>query len=262
MDADTAGPQGPYREIRNLSGSSQFCVPRTFLRATQIFRYTPSMTSLDPPNLSLRERKKREARRALAQAALRLALDRGLENVRVEDIATEVGVSPRTFNNYFSSKEQAVCSMVVDRHEGMREALLTRPEGEPLWESVKQAVVEQYSREGEPDREYVARLRELMGQLMLRGEFLNAHAAVERVLAETIAKRAGGADLLLCRLMASSVESAVRVAFVNWFMTEGEPFLPTLERLLDELATGMPTLTGGTTPKTEPDTTTLGEPSC
>jgi AcrR family transcriptional regulator len=218
----------------------------------------------DPPQLTLRERKKRAARRALAQAAVRLALDRGLENVRVEDIATEVGVSPRTFNNYFSSKEQAVCSVVVDRHEGMREALLARPEGEPLWESVKQAVLDQYSREGEPDRAYVLRIRELMGQLMLRGEFLNAHAAVERVLAETIAKRAGGADHLLCRLMASSVESAVRVAFVNWFTTEGEPFLPTLERLLDELSAGMPTLTRGTAAP-EPNTTTttpLGDPLC
>ncbi|RSD09304.1 TetR/AcrR family transcriptional regulator [Amycolatopsis eburnea] len=217
----------------------------------------------DPPKLTLRERKKREARKALAQAALRLTLDRGLENVKVEDIATEVGVSPRTFNNYFSSKEQAVCSVVVDRHEGMREALLARPDDEPLWDSVKHAVLEQYSREGEPDRAYVARIRELMGRLMLRGEFLNAHAAVERVLAETIAKRVGGVDHLLCRLMAASVESAVRVAFTNWFTTEGEPFLPILERLLDELSAGMPTLTAGATaPQPEPTTTPLGESLC
>ncbi|MEV4051806.1 TetR/AcrR family transcriptional regulator [Amycolatopsis sp. NPDC049688] len=215
------------------------------------------------PKLTLRERKKREARRALAQAALRLTLERGLENVRVEDIATEVGVSPRTFNNYFSSKEQAVCAVVVDRHEGMREALLARPAGEPLWDSVKHAVLEQYSRDGEPDRAYVARIRELMGQLALRGEFLRAHATVEQVLAETIAKRVGGVDHLLCRLMASSVESAVRVAFVNWFTSEGELLLPTLERLLDELAAGMPTLTGGTEGKPDPNTTTpLGEPLC
>ncbi|MEV6824857.1 TetR/AcrR family transcriptional regulator [Amycolatopsis sp. NPDC051102] len=215
------------------------------------------------PKLTLRERKKREARRALAQAALRLTLERGLENVRVEDIANEVGVSPRTFNNYFSSKEQAVCAVVVDRHEGMREALLARPPGEPLWESVKHAVLEQYSREGEPDRAYVARIRELMGQLALRGEFLRAHATVEQVLAETIAKRVAGVDHLLCRLMASSVESAVRVAFVNWFTSEGEQLLPVLERLLDELAAGIPGLTGGTAVKSDPNTTTaLGEPLC
>ena len=63
----------------------------------------------------LRERKKQATREALSWAALRLAVDRGLENVRVEDIAAEAGVSPRTFNNYFSSKYEAILSRHVDR---------------------------------------------------------------------------------------------------------------------------------------------------
>ena len=47
----------------------------------------------------LRERKKIATRQALAVAATRLAADRGLENVLVEDIAEAVGVSARTLNN-------------------------------------------------------------------------------------------------------------------------------------------------------------------
>ena len=53
----------------------------------------------------LREQKKQATRAALRAAALRLALEHGPENVRVDDIADAAGVSPRTYNNYFSSRE-------------------------------------------------------------------------------------------------------------------------------------------------------------
>ena len=39
---------------------------------------------------------------------LRLARKHGPQNVRVDDIADAAGVSPRTYNNYFSSREQAI----------------------------------------------------------------------------------------------------------------------------------------------------------
>jgi hypothetical protein len=62
----------------------------------------------------LRARKKTTTRQALARAALRLAVERGPANVRREDIAAEVEVSLRTFNNYFSSKEEAIVWLAVD----------------------------------------------------------------------------------------------------------------------------------------------------
>jgi AcrR family transcriptional regulator len=56
----------------------------------------------------MRERKKLATREALSAAALRLALEHGPQNVRVDDIAEAAGVSPRTYNNYFSSREEAI----------------------------------------------------------------------------------------------------------------------------------------------------------
>jgi AcrR family transcriptional regulator len=65
--------------------------------------------------LGLRERKKLATREAIGGAAFRLAVQRGLENVTVEDIAAAANVSPRTFNNYFSSKPEAISALGIDR---------------------------------------------------------------------------------------------------------------------------------------------------
>jgi AcrR family transcriptional regulator len=56
----------------------------------------------------LRERKKQQTLEALSWAAVRLAVERGFDRVLVEDVASAAGVSPRTFNNYFSSKAEAI----------------------------------------------------------------------------------------------------------------------------------------------------------
>jgi AcrR family transcriptional regulator len=65
-------------------------------------------------------------------AALRLAVERGLENVTVEDMTAEAGVSLRTFGNYFSSKYEAICAIGTDRARRIGATLLARPAGEPL----------------------------------------------------------------------------------------------------------------------------------
>lgn len=53
----------------------------------------------------LRARKRRAVDRSIRLAALRLVDERGLEHVTVEDIARAAGISPRTFFNYFDTKE-------------------------------------------------------------------------------------------------------------------------------------------------------------
>lgn len=58
--------------------------------------------------VSLRERRKADTWLAIHEAAATLALERGLENATVEAVAEAAGISPRTFFNYFATKDDAV----------------------------------------------------------------------------------------------------------------------------------------------------------
>ncbi len=91
--------------------------------------------------MGLRERKKLGTRWALSDAALELALERGLENVTREDIANRAGVSLRTFNNYFTGKYEAVAFRQVDRTRQSLAAFRERPADEPLWSAITEAML-------------------------------------------------------------------------------------------------------------------------
>jgi AcrR family transcriptional regulator len=56
----------------------------------------------------LRERKKRETRAGLVDAAQAIVKANGLDALTIEAICARAGVSPRTFFNYFESKVDAV----------------------------------------------------------------------------------------------------------------------------------------------------------
>lgn len=90
----------------------------------------------------LRERKKVDTRRALSDAALNLAFERGLDNVTRDDIADAAGVSLRTFNNYFANKYEALAYRAAERVRRSIEILRACPAEVPLWTAITEAVVQ------------------------------------------------------------------------------------------------------------------------
>jgi AcrR family transcriptional regulator len=89
----------------------------------------------------LRERKKTDTRRVLSDAAMRLASERGMENVTREDIAARAGVSARTFSNYFATKYDALVYRQTERMGRSAALLRERPAGEALWTSITESIL-------------------------------------------------------------------------------------------------------------------------
>ena len=92
----------------------------------------PGRPGLRAAAASLRERKKLATRRELRRVALRLIAERGYSNVTVEEIAEAANVSPRTFFNYFPTKEAALFGADPELAEATRDAIVHQSPGEPV----------------------------------------------------------------------------------------------------------------------------------
>jgi len=183
----------------------------------------------------LRERKKLATREALCQAAMRLALTQGVENVRVPDIAAEAGVSPRTYNNYFSSVPEAVCALAADRARGLGDALRNRPPREPLAEAIKNAMLAIEPGSGTGTAKDFVRM--IMMTPALRGEFFKSVIVRENSLAEAIAERIGSPPGdLFPRLLASTYCGATRVIVHRWLNDENADYRALLCEAFDLIA--------------------------
>lgn len=189
--------------------------------------------------LGLRERKKLATRDAIGGAAFRLAAQRGLDDITVEDIAAAANVSPRTFNNYFSSKLEAISALGIDRAVRIGAAVCERPASEPLWEAITAAVLEHYDTVQSPQGEWKESMRRVLLSPAMRGEYLKTSAAMQRALAAGIAERAGldpDRDMLPV-VLASAVNTAAQAAIRRWFAADPPvPLRPLVREALGQVA--------------------------
>ena len=191
--------------------------------------------------LGLRERKKAETRLALSAAALRLADERGLDNVTVGEIAAEAGVSPRTFFNYFPTKEDAIIGISPTLTAAIVEALRERPEHEAPFDSLRAAVHTSTDQlEQEPDTWFLR--RRLATRHPSLGVLQSARfAAVERELVVEIARRTGldpDTDSYPSSVVGATL-AVTRGALAVWGARGRRGSLPALfDQVFDQLAAG------------------------
>ncbi|OOC56465.1 MULTISPECIES: TetR/AcrR family transcriptional regulator [Nocardiopsis] len=177
--------------------------------------------------MGLRERKKQATRRALQDAAVSLTLERGLENVTVEEIAAEADVSTRTFFNYFATKEDALLGDVPETpdEEARREFVGGGPTGDFVEDLITVLITFLVSTDDLATQRADMRLRrELMERepQLVRGMLARFHN-VEMELAAAIAERTGasaGDDRPL--LVAASAMSVMRHTMKSLHFSESE----------------------------------------
>ncbi|MFF3670932.1 TetR/AcrR family transcriptional regulator [Microtetraspora malaysiensis] len=184
--------------------------------------------------VGLRERKKAETRQAVHEAAMRLTMEHGLDNVTVEAIADAANISRRTFSNYFAGKEDALLYGEQRRVWSLVEAFRERPAEEPTWQALLSAARSLYAEVGEPNRERAIQTRLVKQHPSLLARQMANHIRVERELARAIAEREGlepGASRP-CVLAAAYLMS-LRIAANLWIDGQSDESQP---RSLLELA--------------------------
>ncbi|WP_280413754.1 TetR/AcrR family transcriptional regulator [Nocardia carnea] len=196
----------------------------------------------DEPHPGLRERKKRDTRKALSDAALELMFERGIDNVVREDIAERAGVSVRTFNNYFAGKFEALAYRHIERLRRSAALLLTRPAGEPLWTALTEALVEPLREDGAggpPTPAMLAETRKLRAAPDMQAA---AAKALGDELIVAIAQRTGTEPTdLYPRLVAATVNAAYLVALDTYSHSDPPaPVTTVLREVLAQLSQGLP----------------------
>jgi AcrR family transcriptional regulator len=160
----------------------------------------------DTAAVGLREQKRLATKRALQVALLRLALERGFDNVTIEEVAASAQVSTRTFFNYFASKEDAV-AVPHGSHELTPEevARYEQGAGDPLTDLV-QLMAGRAA--GEEDFELHSLRRELMlRESRVMGDKANLMHRIREQFMDMVAERLRSDALRAGRM---PVESTLR----------------------------------------------------
>lgn len=164
----------------------------------------------------LRERKRRQTRERITEAALTLFLERGFDATTVDDIAAAADVSKRSFFDYFPTKEDVVQAWQDEFGFRLAAAIAARPADEPLAKVVEEALISSLN-DATADPRNIAIGDLIHGTQALRARDQLKYAKLEQIVAEALAERVKGqAERLRARLLAMIAVGGLRVGGEAW----------------------------------------------
>ncbi|MER6218358.1 TetR family transcriptional regulator [Streptomyces sp. NPDC001674] len=164
-------------------------------------------------HLGLRERKKQRTRQTIFEAALRLFLSRGFDDVSIVEIAEAAEVSKRTLFTYFPTKEDLVLHVFADHEDESARVVRARPAGTSPLAALHAHELDALARRDPvtgltSDPEAVAFARLLSTTASLSERLLRYAERSIAALAEALED--AGADELTARLAAVQIVTVLR----------------------------------------------------
>ncbi len=191
----------------------------------------------------LRERKKRERRQCIEEAAIDLFARDGFDATTIEDIAAAADIAPRTFFYYFPTKEDVVLADYADRLDRIIDELGRRPHSEHPWNALRASFVTVAA-------DYESRRDDLIGRFIIMAanpsvyaRSLQLQAGWEDTLVRVLDEQSGQhADTIESRLLAAASLACMRSSLQHWIITDHDDALPTLiDGCFDRLSNGLTT---------------------
>jgi AcrR family transcriptional regulator len=184
---------------------------------------------------ALRDIARDAVRARIAEVAIARFDADGFDQVTVEQIAAEVGISARSFHRYFPAKEDAVIGDPRRHREALATAFRSRRADEPVWTALREAFADLVSDSGGEDTETARRsIRVMTSTASLRARNLEKHHAWAEALTPLVAERLAGRDVdLRARTLVQAALGCFDVAIAAWAVGEEPDAVPTLRRTFD-----------------------------
>ena len=189
----------------------------------------------------LRERKKRERRQCIEDAAIDLFERDGFDATTIEDIATAADIAPRTFFSYFSTKEDVVLADYADRLARILDELGERPQSEHSWDALRASFVVVAADYQTRRDDLIRRFTLMAANPSVYARSLQLQAGWEDALTQRLDDRGGrDPETIESRLLAAASLACMRSSLRHWLATAHDAALPALiDGCFDRLAKGL-----------------------